>query len=126
MAWLVSIAQVSIAERKKPFGLPSCFHQPQASTVILAQGGRWPHSTLPSLPGGPGCKQMVGVGWMMRPAPPPHPPLTPSLVPEASVVLWGQRATGRRMRAFGKWGGGCDSVYEGILSLCYGPPLQQG
>lgn len=102
-------------EKKNPSGLPSCSHQPPDPARILAQGGSQPHSTLPNLLGGPGCRQMVGVGWTIKAALLPCQPSTPSLVPVASWVLSGQRATGKLMRAFHGWGW-VQQCQEGILS----------
>lgn len=125
MAWPMPTLKFLSLRGKKPFGLPSCFHQPQASTVILAQGGRWPHSTLPSLPAGPGCKQMVGVDRTMRPA--PHPPSPYPLISAGGLRgALGPESHREAEEGLGKWGVGVTVCVRGFFSLCFGLPFQEG
>lgn len=66
-----------------------------------------------------------GCGLDDEASPPPHAPLTPSLVLEALVMLWGQRATGRRMRACGKWGVDVTVCVRGFYLCASGHPYSR-
>lgn len=89
MAWLVSIAQVFGLGEENPSGFQAAF------ISLSSYCDPWPREEdgliqpLPYLPGGPGCKQMVGGADRHEASPHPTLPLPLLLVPECCGA-WGQ------------------------------------
>lgn len=116
-------------KENKPSGLPRFYQQPENST-----GDPGPERQLASSNPAQPPQGALGSGrcwlWAGRSGQPPHPrpPQTPSLVPEAPRCWCGQRAKGRLMRAFHKWGVAVTVADEGNFSSmqCWAPSSGDG